>query len=55
MAKNLEDKVKRRKEEQQLNDEEYRRLLKEAAKILQRAPEGHLVGLIRKSRDEHSS
>ena len=53
MAKNLEDKVKRCNETQQIEDEEYRRLLKEAAKILQRMPEDHLVELVRKSRDEH--
>jgi post-segregation antitoxin (ccd killing protein) len=40
------------REVRRLEDEEYRSLLKEAAKILQKVPEDHLVELIRKSRDE---
>ncbi|HEX9916033.1 MAG TPA: hypothetical protein VGB32_14050 [Candidatus Bathyarchaeia archaeon] len=40
------------REVRRLEDEEYRRLLKEAARILQKVPEDHLVDLIRKSRDE---
>ena len=35
-----------------LEDEEYRQLLKKAAKILQKIPEEHLVELIRAGRDE---
>jgi post-segregation antitoxin (ccd killing protein) len=41
------------REVRRLEDEEYRRLLKEAARILQKVPEDHLVELVRKSRDEH--
>ncbi|OGD55880.1 hypothetical protein A3K78_05060 [Candidatus Bathyarchaeota archaeon RBG_13_52_12] len=39
-------------EVRRLEDQEYRRLLGEAARILQRVPEDHLVELIRGSRDE---
>jgi len=40
------------REVQRLEDMEYQKLLTKAAKILQKAPEDHLVGLIRSSRDE---
>lgn len=40
------------REVKRLEDEEYRGLLKEAARILQKVPEDHLVELVRKSRDE---
>jgi hypothetical protein len=35
-----------------LDDEEYRQLLKKAAKILQKLPEEHLIELVRAGRDE---
>ena len=40
------------REVQRLDDEEYQTILKEAAKILRKIPEDHLVGLIRAGRDE---
>ncbi len=40
------------REVHRLDEEEYQQLLKEAAKILQRIPEEHLVELIRTGRDE---
>jgi len=40
------------REVQRLENMEYHKLITEAAKILQKAPEDHLVELIRSSRDE---
>jgi len=40
------------REVRRLDEEEYQAILKEAAKILQKIPEDHLVELIRASRDE---
>ncbi|HUV33634.1 MAG TPA: hypothetical protein VMW22_01790 [Candidatus Desulfaltia sp.] len=40
------------REVQRLEDMEYQEILTKAAKILQKTPEDHLVGLIRSSRDE---
>ena len=40
------------REVHRLDEEEYQAILKEAAKILRKIPEDHLVGLIRAGRDE---
>lgn len=40
------------REVNRLDEEEYQAILKEAAKILRKIPEDHLVGLIRAGRDE---
>jgi hypothetical protein len=37
-------------EARHLGDEEYRKLLKEAAEILQKIPEGHLVELFKNNK-----
>ena len=40
------------REVHRLDEEEYQAILKEAAKILRKIPEDHLVGMIRAGRDE---